>query len=225
MDLFIKDLNVQVENLPLPILSIPYLHIPARSQVAILGPSGCGKTTLLNTISGLINIQARQLLWGNTDLTQLSAAKRDIWRFTHIGIVLQEFYLTSGLSALENVLLPYSFTHWRISNNIKQRAKMLLEQMGFTRFHSPAERLSRGEMQRIAIARALLLKPNIILADEPTASLDLQNAKIIAQLLPQLSQQEQCTLIVTTHDLNLAEHFSRQIYLANGQIEREEALC
>ncbi|WP_243694593.1 ABC transporter ATP-binding protein [Nicoletella semolina] len=225
MNLTINTLSIAVPNLHYPILSIPHLRVDSQQHLAILGPSGSGKSTFLNAISGLIQVQPDQIKWGDIDLYQLSATQRDTWRFQHIGMIMQDFYLTTGLTALENVLLPYSFRHWRIQPTVRQRAIDLLATMNFEQFDRPVEYLSRGEMQRVAIARALLCKPEIIIADEPTASLDAENGRIITELLIRLAKQESCTLIVSTHDRYLAEQLSRRIYLKNGQIEREESLC
>lgn len=221
MNLVIDQLHITVPTLYTPILSIPKLFISSAQQVAILGPSGSGKTTLLNAISGLIDLSANQLLWDNTDLSQLSANKRDQWRFEHIGIVMQDFHLTQGLTALENVLLPYYFRHGTIPSDVKQRAVELLKQMNFQRIESKTEVLSRGEMQRVSIARALLTHPNIIIADEPTASLDAENSEMITALLKELVEQAGCTLIISTHDQHLAQQMQRRIYLQNGQIQYE----
>ncbi|WP_131976196.1 ABC transporter ATP-binding protein [Cricetibacter osteomyelitidis] len=221
MNLEINQLQIKVPNLPAPILSIPQLMIPTCQQLAILGPSGSGKTTLLNAISGLIDVQANQLFWDNIDLARLSANKRDQWRFNHIGIVMQDFHLTQGLTALENVLLPYAFRHRHIPDKIKQRAVGLLEKMNFHQISGKVECLSRGEMQRVSIARALLSKPDILIADEPTASLDAENSEIITALLQEMATQAGCTLIVSTHDKNLAYKMQRRIYLENGEIRHE----
>ncbi|TDQ59415.1 putative ABC transport system ATP-binding protein [Mesocricetibacter intestinalis] len=222
MKLSVNQLEIKVAGLPQPILSLSNLVIPSRQQVAVLGPSGSGKSTLLQALSGLIDIMPGQLRWQDTDPAELSAPQRDRWRFEHIGLVMQDFYLTPGLSAMENLLLPYAFRYGHIGAEIKSRALSLLEAMNFQRADSKIEGLSRGEMQRVAIARALLLRPKVIIADEPTASLDEENARLIGSLLIGLAQREQCSLIVSTHDKALAALMQRRIYLENGRIRHED---
>lgn len=214
----IKDLSVNIAALPQPILAIPHLSIAAAQQVAVMGPSGCGKSTFLNIISGLLKPTTGSVKWQQQELTALSATACDTWRFEQIGMVMQDFYLTNGLTALENVLLPFAFRNWRIPETIKQRAEYLLNEMNMPRLHSDVAKLSRGEMQRVAIARALLAKPKVIIADEPTASLDAENSRNIARLLLEISEKEQCTLVVATHDPFLSEQLPRHLRLQNGVI-------
>ena len=222
MQLHIQQLQITVPNQEKPLLSIPHFELNSGQQLAILGPSGSGKTTFLNAISGLIPVSPSHIHWNDTDIYQLSASLRDTWRFSHIGLIMQNFHLTTGLSALENVLLPYSFRHWKIPTDVKQRALILLEKMNFHTPERPVEQLSRGEMQRVAIARALLPKPKVIIADEPTASLDQKNGRIITALLKELASQEQCSLLVSTHDAQLADELACRIYLQDGQIQCKE---
>ncbi|WP_207761339.1 ABC transporter ATP-binding protein [Conservatibacter flavescens] len=222
MQLHIQQLNITVPNQEKPLLSIPDFQLNSGEHLAILGPSGSGKTTLLNAITGLIPVSPNQVLWDNTDIHQLSASQCDNWRFAHIGLIMQNFHLTTGLTALENVLLPYSFRHWTIPTAVKQRAYALLEKMDFLAPDRLVESLSRGEMQRVAIARALLSKPKVIIADEPTASLDQKNGQIITALLKDLATQEKCSLLVATHDLRLADSLALRIYLQDGQIQYKD---
>ncbi|MGR6981045.1 ABC transporter ATP-binding protein [Testudinibacter sp. P27/CKL/0425] len=218
----INDLSVNIPALPEPILAIPQLSIPDAQQVAVMGPSGCGKSTFLNIISGLLKPSHGSVRWGQQDLTALSATACDTWRFEHIGMVMQDFHLTNGLSALENVLLPFAFRNWTVPDAIKQRAEYLLSEMNMPRLHSDVAKLSRGEMQRVAIARALLAKPQVIIADEPTASLDAENSRNIARLLLEISEKERCTLVVTTHDHFLSDQLQRRLILQNGVIVSDE---
>lgn len=218
----INDLSVNIPALPEPILAIPQLSIPDAQQVAVMGPSGCGKSTFLNIISGLLKPSHGSVRWGQQDLTALSATACDTWRFEHIGMVMQDFHLTNGLSALENVLLPFAFRNWTVPDAIKQRAEYLLSEMNMPRLHSDVAKLSRGEMQRVAIARALLAKPQVIIADEPTASLDAENSRNIARLLLEISEKERCTLVVATHDHFLSDQLQRRLTLQNGVIVSDE---
>ncbi|AEC16492.1 putative ABC transporter ATP-binding protein YbbA [Gallibacterium anatis UMN179] len=216
--LSLHNVTVNVPGLSSPILSIPHFYLQSSQQIALMGPSGCGKSTFLNIICGLLKPSSGNILWGNQDLTMLSTAQCDHWRFQNIGIIMQDFYLTNGLTALDNVLLPSAFRNWHIKAALQQRAKYLLQQLKMPHFDTNVEHLSRGEKQRVAIARALLHQPKIIIADEPTASLDKENSQIISQLLCNISTEENCTLIVATHDLFLASQLKRKIQLENGII-------
>ena len=224
--LSIRDLRVDMPRLLQPILAIEQLSIEPAQRVAIMGPSGCGKSTFLNIISGLLQPTKGEIVWGKQDLTALSPTACDNWRFAHIGMVMQDFYLTDGLTALENVLLPFafrqSFRHWNIPQEVKQRAEYLLNELNMPHLHSDVSKLSRGEMQRVAIARALLAKPKVIIADEPTASLDAENSRNIARLLLEISEKERCTLLVATHDHFLAGQLQRRLSLQNGVIVADE---
>lgn len=216
--LSLHNVTVKVPGLSSPILSIPHFYLQSSQQIALMGPSGCGKSTFLNIICGLLKPSSGNILWKNQDLTMLSTAQCDHWRFQNIGIIMQDFYLTNGLTALDNVLLPSAFRNWHIKASLQQRAKYLLQQLKMPHFDTDVEHLSRGEKQRVAIARALLHQPKIIIADEPTASLDKENSQIISQLLCNISTEENCTLIVATHALFLASQLKRKIHLENGII-------
>lgn len=216
--LSIHNVTVKVPGLSSPILSIPHFYLQSSQQIALMGPSGCGKSTFLNIICGLLKPSSGNILWKNQDLTMLSTAQCDHWRFQNIGIIMQDFYLTNGLTALDNVLLPSAFRNWHIKASLQQRAKYLLQQLKIHHFDTDVEHLSHGEKQRVAIARALLHQPKIVIADEPTASLDKENSQIISQLLCNISTEENCTLIVATHDLFLASQLKRKIHLENGII-------
>lgn len=217
MQLDIQNLTLRVERLPTPILQIPYFQLTACKQLAVLGESGSGKSTFLHAISGLIETPKQAIFWQGLDISSLSTADRDRWRFEHLGIIMQDFYLTRGLSALENVLLPYRFRHWRVENSVKQRAEDLLTLLQIPDLHRSIDSFSRGEMQRVAIARALLQQPKVLIADEPTASLDRDNAQRISDLLINLTQQEQINLIISTHDQSLSQRLKHQLQLDKGQ--------
>lgn len=221
MQLRVQHLAICSPDRQEPILVIEAFALTPQAQIAVLGASGAGKSTFLHAISGLLPLQKGQVQWEDQDLADLSAGAKDNWRFQNIGMIMQNFYLTMGLSALENVLLPYRFRHWRLPATIKTRAADLLARMNFPHIHRCCEKLSRGEMQRAAIARALLGKPRIIIADEPTASLDQDNAQIIAALLPQIAAQEQCSLIVSTHEQRLAAALPQSLILNKGRIVQE----
>ena len=199
------------------VLNVPSLQIASGSHLGIRGASGSGKSTLLHVLSGLLVPDQGSLCWGDTSLAVLSEAQRDLWRGQHVGFVFQDFRLFPGLNALENILFPVSFFHWRIPAFLRRRAQGLME-----RLELPASRrvelLSRGEQQRVAIARAVLREPEILLADEPTASLDSENAQRITELLLDIAIEQGSTLLVVSHDEEVLSQMERTAGLYRGQL-------
>jgi len=214
--------NVVVEY-PLPrgatlrALDIEHLEFPAGSQTAICGPSGSGKTTLLHLLCGIERPSAGRVLWDGVDLFVLGEAARDRWRRRSVGLVFQQFHLFPSLSPLENVLLPARLSAFWIESAVAHRARVLLDRVE-VRADGETESLSRGEMQRVALARALLLVPPILLADEPTASLDAEAAAQVAELLFSARRETGATLLLVTHDVALAAQCPRVLHLAAGRI-------
>ncbi|ARC88420.1 ABC transporter ATP-binding protein [Rhodovulum sp. MB263] len=209
--------SVAYPGLAAPVLDIPALDIPAGSRIAVTGPSGSGKSTLVNVLAGLILPRAGQVIWDGTDIAALSEGARDRWRGANLGLVMQEFHLFPGLSALDNVLLPARLA--RVADQaMTARARALLAEVGLARPGQPVETMSRGEMQRVAVARALLRRPGIIVADEPTASLDPESGAAIAGLLLDLAESAGATLIVVSHDRRLSARLDRELSLAGGAI-------
>lgn len=153
-------------------------------------------------------------------MTRLSSGKRDAFRARNIGLVMQDFHLFPGLSAFDNVVLPVRLSR-RLTPAERDRASYLLTATGIGRPRQRIETMSRGEMQRVAVARALLQRPGVVIADEPTASLDRQAGNEVAELLLKLAAEEGTTLIVVTHDAALAERLGRQIKLTSGRIEED----
>jgi putative ABC transport system ATP-binding protein len=187
---------------PIPVLNIERLELAGGAKVGMTGPSGSGKTSLLYLLSGIERPSAGRIRWGDVELTALAEARRDRWRRRHVGFVFQEFHLQAGLSVVSNVLATCYFDRLRPSSELQRRARALLERVGAPVDRSIVE-LSRGEQQRVAIARALLHAPRIIMADEPTASLDEANARIIIDLLLEAAAEVGALLIAVTHDPNL----------------------
>lgn len=216
----VSGLRMQFPGLAAPVLSIDRFHLPAGGRLAITGASGSGKSTFVNAITGLEDVRDGSVSWSGTEITRLSAGRRDAFRSRNIGLVMQDFHLFPGLSALENVVLPIKLTR-RLAASERERALYLLAVTGIARPQQKIETLSRGEMQRVAVARALLSRPGVIVADEPTASLDRQAGNEVAELLLQLSAEEGTTLIVVTHDTALAARLGRRINLASGRIEED----
>jgi putative ABC transport system ATP-binding protein len=214
--------NIIVEY-PLPrrgalrVLDIERLELAPGSQTAICGPSGSGKTTLLHLLCGIERPSAGRVFWDGVDLFALGEAARDRWRRQSVGLVFQQFHLFPSLSPLENVLLSARLRAFRVGNAVARRARALLDRVGVCATGETAS-LSRGEMQRVALARALLFAPPILLADEPTASLDGEAAAQVAELLFSACRERGATLLLVTHDAALAAQCPQIMYLAAGQI-------
>lgn len=180
----------------------------AGEQVALTGPSGCGKSTLLNLVSGLVRPDAGAIRVRGTDIARLSPVEADRFRGRETGFVFQTFNLLEPFTALENVMLGMRFS--RRPGGV-QRARDLLERAGLShRMASRPSRLSVGERQRVAIARALAPGPALLLADEPTGALDPATASQVFDLLVELCRAEGATLLLVTHDLELAARLPRR---------------
>ncbi|KOF15404.1 ABC transporter [Ensifer adhaerens] len=217
LGLQLAGVDVSFPGLAAPALAIDSLSVTAGSRVALTGASGSGKSTLISILTGLERAGQGRVLWGGVDICALSEGGRDRWRGANIGLVLQDFHLFPGLSALENVLLPARLSG-AMTRDVGARAEHLLLRVGLARPTQMIETMSRGEMQRVAIARALLRKPGVVIADEPTASLDSDAGDAVGDLLLELSTESGCTLIVATHELALSRRMDRRIRLAAGRI-------
>lgn len=191
------------------VLDIAEWRVKKCAQVAISGPSGSGKSTLLNIIAGLQQPARGSIVVSGTDVTRLSEAKRDQFRADTIGYIFQNFNLLQGYTALENVLLGMTFASPKTD---QRKAGELLDRVGLAHRmnHYPRE-LSFGEQQRVAIARALSTNPELILADEPTGSLDPIHSNEVISLLREVSADLDCTLIVVSHDQNIVSVFEEQV--------------
>jgi len=199
------------------ILDVRYFRVDGGAQVAVCGPSGSGKTTLLHLVAALMRPQRGTIRWGEVETTALPERIADRWRRETVGLVFQQFHLFPGLSAFENVVLPLRFDHWSIEPAYKARALKLLDRVG-VRPEGDVSALSRGEQQRVALARALLRKPAIVLADEPTSSLDRETANVVADLLSSLCRTTGATLLVATHDPALAGRLDAIYDIADGDL-------
>jgi putative ABC transport system ATP-binding protein len=198
------------------------LGVAKGEMLAIMGRSGSGKSTLLTLLGGVDVPTSGQVLLEGVDLATLADDQRTLIRRRRIGFVFQSFNLLPILTAEENVALPLELDGVA-SNTARDKAGKMLELVGLEkrRSHLPGK-LSGGEQQRVAIARALVIEPAIVLADEPTGNLDSTSGKRITSILRDLVDQHGQTLVLVTHDPQVAEHADRVIYLADGQIEREE---
>ena len=200
-------------------LDVPEFRVPPGQSVGITGPSGSGKTSLLYALAGLERPQEGSVTWGEVDIVRLPEAARDRWRRGFIGFIFQEFHLVPGLSAMQNVLLPTAFDHLRPPALLRDRALKLLARVGLDGKRVTAEKLSRGEMQRVAVARALIFLPPVVMADEPTASLDAQNGRAVADLLLMLCRELGSTLIVVSHDAALLDRLDTVHRLIAGRFQ------
>jgi putative ABC transport system ATP-binding protein len=218
LPLSLENVVVSYPGLATSALDIPALRIEAEECIAVTGPSGSGKTTFANVITGLVRPDRGRVVWGVEDIAALAEAKRDLFRAETIGLVLQEFHLFPGLSALDNVLLPARLRRVASAATIRQGAA-LLDRVGIIRHAQGVETMSRGEMQRVAVARALLRQPKVLVADEPTASLDPENGAQVIDLLVSLGRETGATLIAISHDDRLIERMDRELRLTAGRLD------
>ena len=194
-------------------LSIPELEIQSGEHVAFIGSSGLGKTTLLRLLAGIVTPQSGTINAGDIGINRMSDAGRRSFRISQIGFVFQDFRLIDYLNIRENMLLPYRLnTTLNLNANVEKRLIKLAEILLLTdKLLSPIDELSQGEQQRTAIGRALLPKPRLILADEPTGNLDPASKTRIVDLLFEQVRENECTLVMVTHDHSLLERFDRVI--------------
>ncbi len=216
-----KEFPTRAENLV--VLRGASLELSRGQNLAILGPSGSGKSTLLYIIGTLDRPTTGSMQLHGADPFQLGEPQLADFRNEQIGFVFQDHYLLPQCSVLENVLMPtMAQPHGTAANGnaaLVERAKMLIDRVGLSNRmeHRPAE-LSGGERQRVAVARALIRKPILLLADEPTGNLDRTTAASVGQLLLELQRDEQTMLIVVTHSLELAAQFERRLELDDGKL-------
>lgn len=191
--------------------SFPDIATPAGQSLLITGVSGKGKTTLLHLLGGLLRPQQGEVLIDGTNIAMLSEKQLDSFRGKNIGIVLQQAYFVAALSVLDNVVLA----SWLATGTeATEKATALLEQLGLKEhLHKLPSQLSIGQQQRVSIARALINSPKLLLADEPTSSLDDENAFIVADMLSNLAKQFGTALVIVTHDQRLKDRFPNQVAL------------
>lgn len=225
----VSDVLLRIEELSLhygknqpPVLQIGNLAIDRGQTVGISGPSGSGKSSLLYLISGLLKPSHGKIIWNGTDITTLGEGETDRWRRKSIGFVFQDFHLIDEVSPLDNVLIPASFIGWRIDDATRKRAHELLDQVGVPLARKSTSDLSRGEQQRVAIARALLFDPPVILADEPTASLDDAASKTATDTLFSLAGSKR-TIITVSHDQDVIDRCGRVLRFDKGALIDDSA--
>ncbi len=189
-------------------------------SVSIRGESGSGKSTLLNVLSGLERADTGQLFWEGEDVTKYSLSKLAVARARFIGFVFQAYYLAPELNALENVLLGARIAG-RIDTSVRERAEALLIRVGLKeRIRHSSTKLSGGERQRVAVARAMINDPSLVLADEPTGNLDESTGYAVMDLLMEIAEESQKSLVLVTHNPDFAARTQRQLTLYLGKMAK-----
>ena len=200
------------------ILSNLMLDVKSGESIAILGPSGCGKSTLLNLIAGLDMPSSGDILINNSDITKLNEENRTELRANTFGFVYQFHHLLNDFSSVYNVAMPLLIKGVDKEGAIAQSEKLLTKVGLENRLsHKPSE-LSGGERQRVAIARAMVVEPDCLLADEPTGNLDSKNAKDVLELILELNENDTSSLVIVTHDQDIAKKMNRTLTLSNQQL-------
>jgi putative ABC transport system ATP-binding protein len=205
---------------PRTILDIAALDIPPHSLTVIAGPSGSGKSTLLNVIAGVTPASSGTVTAHGETVSSYTEAARDNWRRMKTGLIFQDFNLISELSPLDNILLPASFG--RRPGGIGEKARELMARFGIPHDRKRLGLMSRGEQQRVAVARALIFDPEIILADEATASLDVENGRFVIDALAEEAAKGR-TVIAASHDPELIARAHQVIRLDHGRPIQESA--
>ena len=211
------NLSYNTDNNLIKVLQDVSLEVYHKDTVSIVGESGSGKTSLIMLIGGLEKATSGKIQFKEFEISKLNEDQISEIRRKNIGIVFQSFYLIPNYTALENVSLTLEIN--RISNP-EQKAKDMLSRFGLSqRLNNLPSQLSGGEQQRVAIARSIVMKPQLILADEPTGNLDSENSNLISKILFDYVNEEQASLIVATHDDKLASQAKRKIKIKDGNIE------
>jgi putative ABC transport system ATP-binding protein len=214
----LKNVNLKYETNKKPISVLKGINLTSKTDetISVVGESGSGKTSLIMLIAGLEKATSGNIFFKDQDISKLSEDEVSEIRRKHIGIIFQSFYLIPNYTAVENVALTLELNKF---NKPVEQAKELLDRFGLKqRFNNLPSQLSGGEQQRVAIARAIAMKPELILADEPTGNLDSENTKMIADILFKFAKEEKSSLIIVTHDSKLASRAKRTIKIKDGKI-------
>jgi len=211
------NLNYKTDNNLIKVLQDINLEVQLKETLSIVGESGSGKTSLIMLIGGLEKATSGNIFFENDDISKMEEDDISNIRRKNIGIVFQSFYLIPNYTALENVSLTLEINKINKSQVI---AKEILDRFGLGhRLNNLPSQLSGGEQQRVAIARSIAMKPKLILADEPTGNLDSENSNLISKILFDYVKEENSSLIMVTHDQNLANQTNRKIKIKDGRID------
>lgn len=202
----------------LQVLSDISLEFPAGAVTLIMGPSGSGKTTLLSVLGCLLQPQNGSVFVNGREVTTISEDERTLIRRQEIGFIFQSFRLFKSLTAVENVMMALEISREK-GDHVRSKAEQLLDTLGLgSKSHLKPDELSGGERQRVAIARALMSEPKIILADEPTASLDSKAGEVIARILHDIAEEQQRTVVIVSHDERLRSFAMNTVLLQDGKV-------
>ncbi|MBZ0171311.1 MAG: ABC transporter ATP-binding protein [Phycisphaerales bacterium] len=206
------------------LLDIPFFGLAPGEQMLLAGRSGMGKSTLLHIILGLLEPERGAVRVAGRDIHAIKGARRDHFRGAHIGMIFQTFHLLHGFSAIENVMTAMAFSDIPRAEH-RERAMALLDRLDISRRDAMPDRLSVGQQQRVAVARALACDPELVLADEPTASLDPENAEGAMDLIQEICRERGAALLCVSHDPSLVDRFDRHESLLelNKALQPEKA--
>jgi putative ABC transport system ATP-binding protein len=209
---------------PLHILKDINLLVNASEVVAIVGPSGSGKTSLLMVLAGLERATSGKLVVAGQDLGELNEDQLAVFRRKALGILFQNFHLITSMTALQNVALALEIAEADLSyKEIQERSAAILSEVGLgERLHHPPNALSGGEQQRVGLARAMVTRPRLLLADEPTGNLDQDTGALVIELMFDLARKQQTSVVLITHDQTLADRADRKLVMDRGRLSEVE---